>query len=329
MEAREVVASLREHPFNFTHLTLAQLGETQGEELLQLVGQVIATLSPPHAPDLKEEAADSLPERVLSFLSVMKYNHGLEPSTFQQAVLEGHPDVLIPVLRWATSSPASLSKQAFVAHHLSPLDIPSEYLHDPELAQLLQQTQELQRQFVLSHKGVERWRSAVSSLDGLQERVRSLEEERDQLKRRIRDTDDKVKASTSQKQRSELSTLATSLRKEQDRLSELSSQHAKEKEKLHALEEKLERLSVREGHLHSVAAETDSSPESLVRQLEDEVHANRKLANEQLPRKVEQLKERIEIVQSLPTLANSEADVAKLHEELVRTPSHVACSPPL
>ena len=68
-----------------------------------------------------------------------------------------------------------------------------------------------------------------------------------------------------------------------------------------------------------MAAETGASSNSLLQQLEEEARSNRKLAQEQILEEVDQLKERIEMVQSLPRLARSEADLAKLREELVRS----------
>jgi len=143
MEAREMVTKLQSKPFNYV-TSLSHFDEKRGEELLQLVGQVLAQLFPEHAGDTKRETVKQTADRVLDFLRITKYHHGMDEQRFEAAVLEGRPKVL----PWATASAEKLKKQAFVAYNLAQVHMPTEHLQDKEIVQLHQQTQELQREFV-------------------------------------------------------------------------------------------------------------------------------------------------------------------------------------
>lgn len=225
MEAREVVERLQQEPFNYKELTLSTFGDKKGEDLVKLVGDVFAILCPQHAKDAKRETIDRTTERVLDFLRMCDYKHGMDSAKFEQAVREGQPEVLHPVLKWAIVDPEKMKRHAFIAYYLSEVEIPGENFQDEEIFELNQTMRTLMTEFAQVHKDLEHWRKAHRSAEGLKERIKNLEEERDQLKKRIKATDDKVKSVVADDIRSKLAEQAHNFRSEQDKEYDLHSQY--------------------------------------------------------------------------------------------------------
>lgn len=83
-ELRFIVDKLNEPPFS-QKLTLVTLDEKNPIQLLQVVNDVFTHFDQAHLRDLRDEPPEAMAVRMLTFLSILNYKHGMDPYVKIQA----------------------------------------------------------------------------------------------------------------------------------------------------------------------------------------------------------------------------------------------------
>lgn len=190
-EIKAIVDGLNQPPFN-KGLTLVAFDEKTALELLVMLNEILAYLSPDHEVDLRQEPPDQTAMRIGSFLRIMQYRSpaNLPPDELGHQLVQGDRQCTYHVMNFLFSRLPDLKKRAYLAKYLINVEIPQEHLSDEEILTAYQQHKELQRAFTQTHKQVDMMRSGTVSPDALREKIAEIENEKKELDDKI----DKMKA---------------------------------------------------------------------------------------------------------------------------------------
>ena len=90
--------------------------------------------------DIREEEAEGTAIRILGMLRILKYKPPDEiANNFRQGLVEGHKQVIYPVLHWLLSRIPELKKRAYLAKYLVKVDLPPEVSADPDVSEIYEQ----------------------------------------------------------------------------------------------------------------------------------------------------------------------------------------------
>ena len=75
-------------------------------------------------------------------LRILKYKPPDEiANNFRQGLVEGHKQVIYPVLHWLLSRIPELKKRAYLAKYLVKVDLPPEVSADPDVSEIYEQVE--------------------------------------------------------------------------------------------------------------------------------------------------------------------------------------------
>ena len=140
-------------------LSMVEFDDKAPLELLELVNKVFTHLDKSHeSVDMQKETQDKTEERICGFLKVLGYPADFNPN-FCREVVHGDKKTLQHILYWMLSRLPDLSRKAYTAKFLVPLQIPDEFMVDEEMRNTMQFYKDLQAEFQAVHQGVESLRS--------------------------------------------------------------------------------------------------------------------------------------------------------------------------
>ena len=84
----------------------------------------------------------------------MSYDCEFTPE-WEAGLLNGDRKIIYPIYYFLLKNQQALKKRAYLAKFLVPLDIPADYVGDPELKKLNEQMKELQAEFQIVHEEYE------------------------------------------------------------------------------------------------------------------------------------------------------------------------------
>ncbi|KAF6264768.1 hypothetical protein COO60DRAFT_1654950 [Scenedesmus sp. NREL 46B-D3] len=152
------------------------------EELLQLLSDVLAKITPKHQRQGgAHEAAEQTAERLAGLLRIVKYQPNMDLAMFRQLLASGDRDVAQQVLKWVLAQGQALEKRAFVGYYLSFPDMPEELCYHPEVMELREAIKGLQADFVDTHKALDAAQQEVKDLPQLRSRIKQMQEEKERL----------------------------------------------------------------------------------------------------------------------------------------------------
>ena len=134
-----LVEELNKPPFerNYNLITFDAL---HGDQLLQITSDVMAEIDAKNKIDIREEEPESTAIRILGMLRILKYKPPDEIAhNFRQGLVEGHKQVIYPVLQWLLSRIPELKKRAYLAKYLVKVDLPPEVSADPDVSEIYEQ----------------------------------------------------------------------------------------------------------------------------------------------------------------------------------------------
>jgi intraflagellar transport protein 81 len=183
-----LVERLNMSPFHKGFSTMSELDSKSSIELLDILCEIVSTIDPDLENIMKENPEERV-ERVLRFLSVMKYTANFDEqqmADFQDSLLAGDKDVLHTIMYWALQKFEHLQKRAYLAKFLMPVDIPPEFQGEDLILQLSDDLRALQGDFKVVHKEVDQIRQTVGSRPGeLKSEIQQLEQEYFQLQSKV------------------------------------------------------------------------------------------------------------------------------------------------
>jgi intraflagellar transport protein 81 len=263
---------------------------------------------------------------MLGFLNMLNFKPGVEGSVYQQALLQGDPQAIHPMLSWLLTRLPELRTRAYLATFLSSVELPEHLAADDELGALLEHLRELQADFKEQHKCARaaaqprarplpslrahserrpalrsalRPRRARRSLDKLGQQIISpleikraivqMEEDREQLLRKIEQLSGRLQ---NLERYEETLAAATGLRQEQDEQMKLQQRVAEQRQSYARAEQQLQALD--DALRDARAQDLSSDGESLLRALEAEVGGQRAEFETELPAAIDEARARLD-----------------------------------
>lgn len=209
-----IVDALNHPPFNKGISTMTELDSKTGGELLDLVCEIVVAVDSEQEGIFKEPV-DFRISRIMAFLTVMKFNIPEDQmEDFQNLLYSGDKDIIYTIMHWCLSKFDHLSKRAYLARFLMPLDIPAEFLNDDLIVDLQQRLKELQTEFKEVHKGAEQVRASGVKPSDLKQEIIQLENDRTQLQNKIQKM--KKDMNVDEDRLQEMLRATSALRKEQE-----------------------------------------------------------------------------------------------------------------
>ncbi|XP_078237894.1 intraflagellar transport protein 81 homolog [Pogona vitticeps] len=291
-----IVEQLNKEPFkkNFNLITFDSLESMQ---LLQLLSDVLGEIDPKHVVDIREELPEQTAKRMLSLLGVLKYKPPggtSDLSTFRQGLVIGSKPVIHPVLHWLLQRTNELKKRAYLARFLIKVDVPAEFLQDDTVADTNRQYEELIEAFKNLHKECEQLKTSGFSTAEIRRDITAMEEEKEQLTKRVERLKKRVETVQNHQRMLEM---ARQLRVEKEREESLAQQKQEQKNQLFHAEQRLQRVRLQLKDMRHAAV--DSTPESLMKRLEEETKFNTYLVSEKFPRELEAKKQTLHLMQKV------------------------------
>eukprot|EP01136_Pigoraptor_vietnamica_P035750 Opistho-1_new@101407 len=312
-EVKFIIEQLNSPPFSrkFTLVTFDELGRN-GLQLLQLLNDVFAELSPLQKVNLRDELPEQTAFRMLEFLRVLKYQPKRDPATFRQDLVQGERDAIYPLLYWILQRVDDLRKRAYLARFLVQIEVPDEFLADETIGEVHEQYRELVAQFKTLHKTVEGFRGTGLSPAEIKRDIANMEEEREQLRRRVEKAKKKIEAVRGHEKYLDA---ARDFRTERDRQQELQARMRDEKNRLLHAEQRYTQAvhTLKEMRTASVGG----NPEALLKRIQEEHRMNKMFVAEKLPKAIEEKRKQcVEMSKILSEPMMSDADLRGLEDQI-------------
>ena len=288
-QLRFIVDKLNEPPFSnkFNMVTFDALDPFN---LLQVLNDVLAEISPEHQIDLRREQPEQAAVRIFSFLRVLKYSpksdQGGGLNTFRQGLLEGDKSITYKLLYWLLEKITDLKKRAHLSKYLAKIYIPAEFQQNEQIVEATNTLEALMEQFKELHKTIEQQHNSKFSIADVRNDISSMEEENDQLMKRIEWLKKKVVAVPNSENMLEA---AKKLRVEKDREIELTHQMMEQKTLLVHAKQKLE-VTLQELK-EAVNVSASLTPQKILEELEEENRLKCILTKQNITQKIDNLQQ--------------------------------------
>lgn len=322
-QLRLIVDTLNQPPFS-KQFNLVTFDSLNSLNLLQVLNDVLAEISPDHQMDLRQEPPEQTAVRILSLLHVLRYkpksDQGGGLNAFRHGLLLGNKPTIYPLLQWLLEKLPELKKRAYLARYLVKIELLPEMLQDDIVAEANANHEELVEQFKELHHTIEQQKASQFSVADIRKDIASMEEEKEQLIKRTERL--KAKAETLPN-KAEMLEAAMKLRREKDREITLTEQKLEQKNSFLHAQEKVSRL---QKQLEDMKSSSDGlSAEGLISKLQEENHLKQMLVSETLPKKVEaKRKECIELEQVLAEPVLNDLDLDTIRQQIDECTEEVA-----
>lgn len=271
-----MVSRLKEKPFSEDY-TLVTLEEMNTVEMGELLVRVFKQLDSDFQLSIRESAPELIVHKFSFMLKALQY-----PCAFDQdwstKLLNGDRKVINPILFYVLRDFEEHRKAAYVAKFITMIDVPGEYLGDPEIKKLHEQFKEKQAEFEVIYEQNEELSKENMNPAELIKVNKQLEAEREQLVAKV----NVIRSKHSAKPMFQLLLAETSnLRKEQEEESNLENKLYNQKLQLEAAESTL--LSAQQALNDSrKSISPNNTPEQMLAATKAEVKKNRDYLNNRL-----------------------------------------------
>mmetsp|Transcript_51921 Transcript_51921/g.86312 ORF Transcript_51921/g.86312 Transcript_51921/m.86312 type:complete len:680 (+) Transcript_51921:62-2101(+) len=307
-EIQLIVDKLNEPPFQ-QGLTLVTFDEKSPAELLQLANDVFAILDPKQARDLRDEQPDQTVARMFEFLRILNYKQNIDVYQLKG----GNKLQIYPILAWVLSRWPDLQKRAYLARFLVEVPVPQELFQDEDVVSVFQQYKDLQEEFKEAHKGVERLRSSSMAPEQLQKEMEKMEADKEQLNVKIGGLKKKLQGAPNF---DDIYGVIGPLRKEMEEATKLAERLKDQQHQLAVAEQKY--MSIFQRFKEVKSGIQDGTAAQLLQKLEDETKINRFLANEKLPKDIEERQSRLDSSTKVLATPITETYVSGLQGDIKR-----------
>ncbi|KAK9305699.1 hypothetical protein QLX08_003445 [Tetragonisca angustula] len=263
------------------------------EELLQVLKEVLIKIQDQNvnASDAKSETPEETSIYILSILRVLHYHPQTDPVTFRQGLIRGDPDTIHPILTWLLSNADTVRKRVYLSRFLVKLEVPGEYLGEPEVSALYEQYASLIDRFKAVHKEREIGRKSFENASELTADLKTMEKEKEAVTIRIE------KMKTKAESGMHLLNAAQALRIEKDKERDLALQEEQEREIISRLQTNLQRL---ERELEIVKKDKNEvTVQSLLQRSSEVITVQTIVVNEKLPAEMHATKNHIKALNAV------------------------------
>ncbi|XP_068986537.1 intraflagellar transport protein 81 homolog [Bombus flavifrons] len=263
------------------------------EELVQVLKEVLIKIQDQNvdASDTKNETPEEISIYILSILRILHYQPQTDPVTFRQGLIRGDPDTIHPILTWLLSHVNIVRKRAYLSRFLVKLEVPAEYLGDPEVSALYEQYTSLIDRFKAAHKEREIGRKNFENASELTADLKTMEKEKEAVTIRIEKMRTKAESGI------HLLDAARALRIEKDKERDFALQEEQEKEIISRLQTNLQRL---ERELQILKKdENEITAQSLLQHLSEVITVQTIVTDEKLPAEIHTRKDHIKALNAV------------------------------
>ncbi|XP_076757154.1 intraflagellar transport protein 81 homolog [Xylocopa sonorina] len=264
------------------------------EELLQVLREVLIKIQQQNVDgnaDTRNETPEETSIYILSALRVLNYQPQTDPASFRQGLIRGDPDTIHPIFTWLLSHVDTVRKRAYLSRFLVKVEVPGEYLSDPEVSSLHEQYTSLIDRFKMVHKEREIGRKNFENATELTADLKTMEKEKEAVSIRIEKMRTKAEAGM------HLLDAARAFRIEKDKERDLVLQEEQEKEIISRLQTNIQRL---ERELQILKKdENEVTVQSLLQHLSEMITVQTIVTNEKLPAEIHAKKNRIKALQAV------------------------------
>ncbi|XP_012144783.1 intraflagellar transport protein 81 homolog isoform X2 [Megachile rotundata] len=257
------------------------------EELLQVLKEVLIKIQDQNDTnvDIRNGSPEETAIYILSILRVLNYQPQIDPAAFRQGLIRGDPDMIHPILTWLLSRLDIVRKRAYLSRFLVKIEVPDEYLNDPEVSSLYDQYTAAINRFKTVHKEREIGKKNFENASELTADLKTMEKEKEAVTIRI----EKMKAKA--EPGIHLLDAARALRIEKDKERDLALQEEQEKDILSTLQTSLQRL---ERELQTLKEdENEITVETLLQHLSEAITVQTIVTNEKLPGEIQTKRDHI------------------------------------
>ncbi|XP_043517400.1 intraflagellar transport protein 81 homolog isoform X1 [Frieseomelitta varia] len=263
------------------------------EELLQVLKEVLIKIQDQNvnASDAKSETPEETSIYILSILRVLHYHPQTDPVTFRQGLIRGDPDTIHPILTWLLSNADTVRKRVYLSRFLVKLEVPGEYLGEPEVSALYEQYASLIDRFKAVHREREIGRKSFENASELTADLKTMEKEKEAVTIRIE------KMKTKAESGMHLLNAAQALRIEKDKERDLALQEEQEREIISRLQTNLQRL---ERELEILKKDKNEvTVQSLLQRSSEVITVQTIVVNEKLPAEIHAKKNHIKALNAV------------------------------
>eukprot|EP00906_Rhabdomonas_costata_P002846 RCo004426 len=169
-----------------TNYSLVEFDSRKGRALLQILSDVLATLSPSMKADLTAEDPQATGPRLAEFLcGILNYRPAESQPQFIDALCTGDEAVVYPILHWVLSHMPENAKRVYLAQYLIPVLVPEDMIaSDDEIREVYQHYRALVDGFKDAHKVVDKL-AGQGKAESTANSVAQLEVEKELLTQKI------------------------------------------------------------------------------------------------------------------------------------------------
>eukprot|EP00037_Helgoeca_nana_P008026 m.71887 g.71887 ORF g.71887 m.71887 type:complete len:663 (+) comp18676_c0_seq1:190-2178(+) len=312
VEAREIVDVLNKPPFS-KEFSLIGFDAQEPLQLLQVLNDVIEHINGNDKPtQIRQEEPEDTLSRMLGGLRVFRYSPPSDDiKGFRAALIGGDKETIYPILQWVLERTEDLKLRAYLGKYLVRIEVPPEFLQDPEVAETHTKYMGLIQEFTEVHQDVESHRKSGFSSKDIKEDMISMDQEKEQIIKRI----DRIKRKCERfPQYEEMLGASRLLRKEHDREDELRAGAVEQQKQAEAAEVRYTKVRER---LREAQASTISGADELMIRTEEEHSMLKYMAVQKLPAAVAERQahiDKLEGVLAQPMMGREDVDA--LHQNI-------------
>ncbi|KAF2366713.1 hypothetical protein FHG87_002527 [Trinorchestia longiramus] len=318
-EIKFVVQELNKPPYK-KNLNIITFDSLEPEQLLQVLNDVFAEIDPKNRLDVREEEPEAMAVRMLGMLRLLQYrppDHAMQD--FRAGLVAGEKHVVQPIIAWLLQRPDDLKKRAYLAKYLVKVDIPQEFLGDADISEVYGKYEHLVEQFKEVHRGYEALQNSGYSTSELRRDMAAMEEERDLLTQRIAKSKQRVQSNPGYE---EALVSARNLRLQKEKQKEIATQRTNILEANETAKQRLRRIEEQIRDLRKASIGT--TPDAIIRRLEEDLNVNNYMVNEKLPRDLKNLEEQVATLTNISRMpALGQDDINAINARIEATVAEV------
>ncbi|XP_071950346.1 intraflagellar transport protein 81 homolog isoform X2 [Antedon mediterranea] len=276
-----IVEQLNQPPYSRSY-NLISFDSLTPIQLLQVLNDVLAEISPQNKMDIREEGADQTAVRVMTELKYLRYKPSQEVQAFRQGLVTANKPVVYEILVWLFQKMPEVKKRAYLARFLVKIECPPDVMSDSNVADAMAQYDDMMGQFKVLHKEAEELKKSNYSTSDIKKDISHMDEEKEQLSKRIERLKKKIDTIPNYEKNIEI---ARSFRLEQEKQAEQGQQKLEQRNQLHQSEQRYKRIQQQLRDLKQ--ATVGSTPEGLIQKLDEENKVNAYLCQDKLPKEIE------------------------------------------
>jgi intraflagellar transport protein 81 len=262
---------------------------------------------------LKEIQPEEKVAHLVDFLRMLKYKDANNFDTCFNEFLTLRREAILNSLAFMAKDVELYKKRAYLAQFLSIPDVPTDFIHDDGIANLLKEIGEIQEEFKVTHKYLDGLNQSGPNAGSLKREIQLMEEEKQQILSKIGRIQKRVQSIPKSVQWLQA---AQDLRAEQQKAQDLEVRLKDQKLQIQQVERKLQSTSQSLKVIQN--GMVTATPDSVFSKMEEENRMNRFLAKENLPKQLKELEEKLKGLNSIAeSNAISEEELKKMETEIL------------